>query len=254
MAELAGCGVLVTRPAAQAVDLVAAIEEAGGSAVSLPALEISGRDRAAVEEQLADLPEPDITLFVSPNAARFGIDYAKGLIGCIGPGTANAVRELGHTVDIVPAGGYNSEHLLMTPQLEDINGKVIRIVRGQSGRELLGSTLAHRGARVDYLSVYERQCPEHPTALVDEVLSRWKAGRIHAWTIMSVETLDNFLALTGDEGAALAARTPLVTPAERVLKEAEERLPGVFVALSHGTSADDLVESIDGVIVPGSKE
>lgn len=252
MTDLAGCGVLVTRPAGQAKELVAAIEAAGGSAVTLPALEITGRESAAIDKQLADLPEPDITLYVSPNAARFGIDYAQGLVGCIGPGTANAVRELGGEVDIVPQGGFNSEHLLMTPQLEDISGKSIRIVRGQSGRELLGATLQHRGARVDYLSVYERRCPEHPASLVDDVLARWKRGGVHAWTIMSVETLDNFLALTGEEGAALASRTPLVTPAERVLKEAEERLPGVFVALSRGTSADDLVDSIDGVIVPRS--
>ena len=252
MADLAGRGVLVTRPLAQSEDFVNAIEAAGGAAVCLPALEIAGLEEDAIDSQLADLPDADITLFVSPNAARFGIRHAQGLIGSIGPGTANAIRELGHVVDIVPDGGYNSEHLLMTPALSDITGKTIRIVRGQSGRELLGQTLAHRGARVDYLSVYTRRRPEHPQALLDDVLSRWKSGGIHAWTIMSVETLDNFLALAGEDGAALAARTPLVTPAERVLKEAEERLPGVFVALSQGTSADDLVEAVDGVIVPES--
>ncbi len=250
MAELAGRGVLITRPVAQSEELVTAIEAAGGEAVCLPALEIAGLDDTSVREQLANLPDADITLFVSPNAARYGVEYAQGLVGSIGPGTAGTLRELGHRVDIIPEGGYNSEHLLMTPALGDIDGKTIRIVRGESGRELLGQTLAHRGARVDYLSVYTRRRPEHPQALLDDVLSRWKSGGIDAWTIMSVETLDNFLAMTGEDGAALAARTPLVTPAERVLKEAEERLPGVFVALSQGTAADDLVDAVDGVIVP----
>ncbi|MEM1174038.1 MAG: uroporphyrinogen-III synthase [Pseudomonadota bacterium] len=252
MAELAGRGVLVTRPVAQSEELVDAIEAAGGDAVCLPALEIAGLDETSIDTQLASLPDPDITLFVSPNAVRFGLPYAKGLVGSIGPGTAGAIRALDRAVDIVPEGGYNSEHLLMTPALSDITGKTIRIVRGQSGRELLGQTLAHRGARVDYLSVYTRRRPEHPQARLDEVLSRWSSGGIDAWIIMSVETLDNFLALTGEEGAALAARTPLVTPAERVLKEAEERLPGVFVALSQGTAATDLVDAVDGVIVPQS--
>ncbi|MEM6512518.1 MAG: uroporphyrinogen-III synthase [Pseudomonadota bacterium] len=252
MAELTGRGVLVTRPTGQSDALIDAIEAAGGAAVCLPALEIAARDSDAVKAELAGLPSPDITLFVSPNAVHFGLDHAAGAIGCIGPGTANAIRQNGGRVDIVPDGGYNSEHLLMTPALADIDGKTIRIVRGQSGRELLGQTLAHRGARVDYLSVYTRRCPDHPRALVDDVLAGWEAGDIDAWTIMSVETLDNFLTLTGERGARLAAGTPLVTPAERVLKEAEERLPGVFVALSHGTSADDLVDAVDGVIVPQS--
>ncbi len=250
MPDLRSRSVLVTRPAGQSRPLEDAIRDAGGVPVSLPALEISARDSGDIAAELDKLPAADISLFVSPNAVAFGIDYATGRVGAIGPGTANAIREQGRSVDIVPQGGFNSEHLLMHDAFADIDGKAIRIIRGQSGRELLGSTLAHRGARVDYLSVYERRCPTHPEDRINKVLDNWVQDGFAAWTILSVETLDNFLAIVGEKGATLAAATPLVTPAERVLKEAEERLPGVFVALSHGTSAEEIVDAVDAVMVP----
>jgi uroporphyrinogen-III synthase len=247
--DLSGCGVLITRPAEQSGPLIDAIVAAGGTALCLPALEISARDADEIAAELDGLPEPDITLFVSPNAVRFGIAYAGGLVGAIGPGTAAAIREAGVTVDIVPSAGYASEQLLMEDTLNDLRGRTVRIVRGQSGRELLGSTLAHRGARVDYLGVYERRAASPDPQTVDEVLSRWERGGIDAWTIMSVETLDHFLDIVGVRGRELAARTPLVTPAERVIIEAGERLPGAFVSQSDGTSPDALVDAIDAVIV-----
>ena len=247
--DLTGRGVLITRPAEQSGPLIDAIVAAGGSAVCLPALDIAARNADDVAADLGDLPDADITLFVSPNAVRFGIAYASGLVGAIGPGTAAAIRDAGVTVDIVPSAGYASEHLLMHEALKDLDGRTVRIVRGQSGRELLGATLEHRGACVDYLGVYERRAATPDRDTVDAVLSQWERGEIHAWTIMSVETLKHFLDIVGPRGEALAARTPLVTPAERVLKEAGERLPGAFVSLSDGTSPDALVDAIDAVIV-----
>lgn len=249
MPELGGQGVIVTRPADQQAELVDCIRAANGEPLCLAALEIAPRDPAAIRQDAERLDAPDITLFVSPNAVRYGLDFAGGNVGAIGPGTAAAIRARDIPVDIVPEAGFNSEHLLESDALRDIAGKTIRIIRGQTGRELLGATLAHRGGHVDYLSVYERRCPQHDRAEVDALLDRWASGKIAAWTIMSVETLDNFLTLIGEKGRDLAARTPLVTPAERVLKEAEERLPGVFVALSAGTSAQALVDAVDGVIV-----
>jgi len=248
-ANLTGRGVLITRPAEQSGALIDAIAAVGGTAISLPALDIRPRDSDAIAHDLETVPDADITLFVSPNAARFGHAFAQGLVGAIGPGTAAALREAGVNVDIVPNGGFASEHLLTHNALQGLGGKTVRIVRGQSGRELLGATLDHRGARVDYLSVYERRAASPDPEVIDDVLARWERGEIHAWTIMSVETLNHFLDIVGSRGEALAARTPLVTPAERVLKEVGERLPGAFCSLSDGTSPDALVDAIDAVIV-----
>ena len=125
----------------------------------------------------------------------------------------------------------------------------MRIVRGQSGRELLGATLAHRGANVDYLSVYARRRPAPDAKTITALLDAWSADQIHAWVIMSVETLTNFLELVGDAGAELARRTPLVSPASRVINEAGERLPGVFAAVADGTSPEALLDTIDSMMI-----
>ena len=48
-APLAGVGVLVTRPAEQAGDLIAAIEAAGGRSIVFPVIEIAPRSPQAIE-------------------------------------------------------------------------------------------------------------------------------------------------------------------------------------------------------------
>ncbi|MDJ0918318.1 MAG: uroporphyrinogen-III synthase [Woeseiaceae bacterium] len=250
MPDLKGRGVLVTRPKEQSAELIEAITAAGGRPFLYSALDVLGRDAADVDASLEDMQSPDIALFVSPNAVRFGVDYAgDAMIGAIGPATAAALERAGRTVDIRPDGGYDSEHLLMSDALSAIDGKNVRIIRGQSGRELLGTTLAHRGANVEYLSVYARQCPSPEPAETENLLAAWSNDEIHAWIIMSVETLDNFLSLVGDAGAELARRTPLVSPAARVINVASERLPGIFATVADGTSPDALLETIDSVMI-----
>lgn len=250
MPDLRGKGVILTRAADQSAELAAQIESANGRCFLFPSLEIAAAPSEQVQGSLDALPDADINLFVSPNAVRYGLPYCNsGRVGAIGPATAAAIRAAGRDVDIVPDGGYDSEHLLMSDALADIEGQQIRIYRGQRGRELLGSTLAHRGAQVDYVSVYSRRCPDRDPSAVDNLIDDWNAGNVHAWVVMSVETLDNFLGLIGDAGTALAARTPLVSPAARVINEAADRLPGVFATLSDGTSPEELLDAIDAVMV-----
>ncbi len=250
MPDLKGRGVLVTRPKEQSGEMTDAITAAGGKPFLYPALDVLGRDASEVDASLKDMQPPDITLFVSPNAVRFGVDYAgEAAIGAIGPATAAALERAGKTVDIQPDGGYDSEHLLMSDALSAIDGKTVRIIRGQRGRELLGTTLAHRGANVEYLSVYARQCPSPDPAETEDLIAAWSNDEIHAWIVMSVETLDNFLSLVGEAGIDLARRTPLVSPATRVINVASERLPGIFAAVADGTSPDALLETIDSMMI-----
>jgi len=242
---LAGIGVLVTRPTQQAAELVRAIEAAGGRAVCFPVIEITARSHQDVAADAARLAKPDIVIFVSRNAVEHGLEWSNGArIAAVGPATAAAIEAAARVVDVVPSGGFDSESLLAEAVLTDVAGKTIRIIRGNGGRELLAATLRERGAHVDYLEVYRRARPAVGDDEIAALCGRWQRGEIDVVTIMSVESLDNLLAMLPDSCRSLLVETPLVTPAARVLKEAIDRLPGCPAALAAGPGADEMVRAI----------
>ena len=51
----------------------------------------------------------------------------------------------------------NSEGLLALMPLQNVAGKRIAIIRGDSGRDLLRDALIQRGAEVKYLEVYRKR-------------------------------------------------------------------------------------------------
>jgi uroporphyrinogen-III synthase len=242
---LAGAGVLITRPRHQATELADAVSAAGGRPLLFPVLEIVPVAVEQTAAALAELNAPDIVIFVSPNAVLHGLAYAeRAQVAAIGPATRLAIEAAGGRVDIVPTQGFDSEHLLESPELTDVAGKIVRIVRGQSGRELLADTLRSRGATVEYLAVYDRVVPTPEAGEIDDLESLWAAGGVNVVTVMSVESLDNLVALLPASCRALLARTRLVTPASRVIKEALIRFPGIPTTLARGPQAGDLVAAI----------
>lgn len=242
---LKGLGVLVTRPRAQAAELIAAIEHQGGTAIAFPVIEIVPRVASDIAADVATLPRPDIALFVSRNAVCHGLAYANGALkGAIGSTTAAVIEAAGARVEIVPENGYDSESLLAEPALKDVAGKQIRIIRGDGGRELLASTLSERGAEVHYLSVYERRLPESSRRSLATIEATWREGRINVITVMSVETLNNLIDLLPDWCVQHLDEVPLVTPSARVIKEVLDRFPASRPVLAAGPRASDMVDAI----------
>jgi uroporphyrinogen-III synthase len=244
---LDGVGVLVTRPEGRAGELNQAIEDAGGSVVAFPVLEIETRDEVILKDEQARLPAPDIAIFVSTNAVRFGLGYipASGVkIAAIGPTTRASIEAEGRTVDIYPASGFDSEHLLQEPELKQVQGKNVRIVRADSGRELLATMLRDRGARVDYLSAYRRLPKRHTDAELERLDRTWRAGGIQFVTVMSVATSESLWSLLPDYCRNALPATPLVTPSERVIQTASEKIPGIQAVLAQGPQAGDMVRAM----------
>lgn len=236
---------LVTRPAGQADELLAAIEAAGGKAISFPSLEIAPLAPGDVERVASGLRVADITVFVSPNAVRYGIDHAgSGAIAAVGPATARALADGGRPVDVLADAGFDSEHLLAEPRMRDVRGKVVRIVRGTAGRELLAETLRERGAIVEYLPVYERRTPVVDEHRLGRLEQAWKAGEIDVVVVMSVESLHGLLSLLPRSCRSLLAASRLVTPAARVIKEALSLFPGIQVTLADGPETENLLRAI----------
>jgi uroporphyrinogen-III synthase len=251
---LAGVGVLVTRPKHQSDALVAAIRHAGGNPIRFPSMEIAAVDAATVAAELAT---PEIAIFVSSNAVEHGLQYADGArIAVVGPATAAAVEAAGRSVNISSGTGFDSEQLLAAAELFSVTGKRIRIIRGQDGRELLADTLRARGAQIDYLQVYERRVPLYSLDEVESLLHVWESGRINVVTVMSVASFRNLLELLPESAIPLLTRTPLVTPAERVLKEVIDMFPELPTTLAAAPDADEMVRGVDRAIhrIPGQAQ
>lgn len=237
---LAGRTVLITRPAHQSAVLAQKVAAAGGTAFVFPALGIEPVAADRLEEALAYLAAADIAIFVSPNAAQFGMAaiHARGglpdtlQIFAVGPGTARALAGQGID-DVVTPDGQDSETLLALPQLQAVAGRRVMIVRGVGGRALMADTLRARGAEVQFMECYRRTCPPTDPA---PLLARWQADGIDAVTIASAETLRNLAMLLGESGVSLLAATPLFAPHEKIA-EAARRFGIAHVVATAGGDA-----------------
>ena len=243
-ALLDNVGVLLTRPEEQSRETAEAISAHGGSVTIFPALVIAPRDHADIAADAGELTPADITVFISRNAVQHGIDWAEGRIAAIGPTTAAAIEDTGRRVDIRPAAGFDSEALLAEPAFADVAGLTVRIIRGDAGRETLADTLRARGARVDYLSAYERRLPQPTPQALADLEAAWTGGRIDVVVVMSVQSLGNLQRILPPACRERLATTPLVSPAARVIKEARQAFPGCPAILAAGPQTGDLVNAI----------
>jgi uroporphyrinogen-III synthase len=221
---LAGKGVVVTRPAQQAQPLARLIEEAGGSPILFPAIDI--RDVADIgpfERVVERLDEFDLAIFISPNAIERALRLIRARrelpprlrIAAIGGGSVRALERHGVTGVIAPQGRYDSEALL--ERSEVAGAKRVVIFRGEGGREHLGEALRGRGATVEYAECYARVRPAADPA---PLLRVWTGGDVHAVTATSSEGLRNFADMIGDGGSELLARTPVFVPHPRIAEAA----------------------------------
>ena len=111
----------------------------------------------------------------------------------------------------MPPARFDSESLLALPELAELTGQHVLIVRGVGGRSFLGETLAARGARLAYAEVYRRA---RPLADAAPLLARWRQD-VQVITATSGEVLDNLLTLIGRDGWGLLFAMPLVVVSER---------------------------------------
>jgi uroporphyrinogen-III synthase len=195
-----------------------AIQNAHGRPIGFPALEILGpRDKEQVRARLSAVAGADLLIFVSRNAVRYAFPFMPGTlpldlqIAAVGSATGQALADAGLEPTLVPRR-MDSEGLLELPALQDMQGRRVMIVRGDGGRELLKESLEERGARVEYIEVYRRRCPQRRP---DNLIRGWHK-MVDAVTVTSGDILDNLFRMLGEEGGALLRTTPLVVVSERL--------------------------------------
>ena len=163
-AELSGLRIVLTRPAGQVDALMSRIQAAGGEVLALPLLAIAPPSNPVHAEVLhAQLAHADAVIFISPNAVRMALaalpapDWPPvSRLVAIGQGTARALHEAGFSRVLTPSEGADSEAVLSLPELQQLAGQRILLVRGEGGRELLATALSERGAIVEHAVVYRR--------------------------------------------------------------------------------------------------
>lgn len=231
--ELAGRGILVTRPGERAGPLARMIEEAGGRAHLFPAIEI---EDLPPPPALARLERFDLAVFISPTAVAKVMPHVAAWpralrAAAVGGGTRRELERRGMPAVIAPAVGADSESLLATRELQDVAGKRIVIFRGEGGREVLGETLRERGAQIEYAACYRRLPPRGKP--------HWTPREIDAITISSSQGLANLFAAL--EAEFLRAR-PLFVPHARVADSARARAARVVVLA--GPSDEEMVAAL----------
>jgi uroporphyrinogen-III synthase len=226
---LAGVNVLVTRPREQAENLCALIEAAGGRALRLPLLDIAAvADPASAAELLNRPAFWDWLIFVSANAVRFALPLGdwthspapETRVAAVGRATADRLAAAGIRVDLIPEPQFNSESLLASPEMLEMAGRRVLIVRGRGGREHLAEALGARGAEVAYAEVYRRVFPETDA---DYWIDLQRRGEIHRAVVTSGEALENLLRLLGESATEFVQAVPLAVIGSRIERQARER-------------------------------
>ena len=239
MNALAGAGILVTRPVAQAARLAQLVRDAGGEAILFPALEIEPLDVAPIDARRAF----DMLIFVSPNAARLGFPLVRAAIdtrtkvAAIGSGTLAELKKSEVRDIISPQTGHDSEALFAV--LSDSPPRRALIVRGEGGREFLGDALRERGTSVEYLECYRRLKPARD---MQELLA--VRDGVKACTATSANIVANLFEMAGAAGSPWLRALPFFVSHSRVAAAAFSR--GTQTVFVTGNGDDALIAGITG--------
>ena len=241
--RLDGVGIVVTRPRLAAEWLATELAREGARVLVFPALELEAVDLSPASRAALDgLPRADLAIFISANAAERGLALARSAgqwparvrVAAIGEATAEALRNSGFAQVISPAERHDSDALLERPELQAVAGLHIIVFRGVGGRERLREVLESRGARVEQVECYRRVRPETDPA---PLLAALRRGEVQAVSVMSAETLENFVALAGPAASPWLERATLLVPHPAVGRHPDAARFGRVVVTGTGAAA-----------------
>jgi uroporphyrinogen-III synthase len=162
-ATLAGCTVVITRPAGTGSALARGVRKLGGTPLLLPGLSLhAAADSDALRASWRAAQHDDFMIFTSPAAVRYALALepcdARGIVISVGRGTARALQR--HGIDAqIPAARQASEGVLQLPAMQSLQGKRVALVTAPGGRGLLQEQITARGAWLRELHVYRRGAP-----------------------------------------------------------------------------------------------
>jgi len=226
--------VVITRPQAQAQELAQRVAAIGRSVTLFPLLDIFPlSDPAPLQKALREIERYALVAFVSPNAIDAAMaarsDWPLSVpLAVVGEGSRAALARHGLTDDRCTIYSprnrdrTDSETLLEELDLDALRDKDVLIVRGETGRELLGDALREAGARVTTIAAYRREAPDLTPARIAE-LQHLLDGQ-NDWVVTSSEALrflTQMVAQLEDEGGvAKMQQQRLIVPHVRIAEVA----------------------------------
>ena len=201
--SLTGIGIAITRPVDQAKKLSALIEQAGGTPILFPLIEITPLNNySQFEAVISEIETYDWAMFISSNAvqnampgiAKLGIPRSLKF-AAIGPVTASELQSFGVKDVLIPNDRFDSESLLALPEMQAVKNKRVLIVRGIGGRDVLAESLKARGAQVTFAECYQRI---NPQTNCDLLANLYREKKLHGIVVTSSEAMRHLLDLAGD--------------------------------------------------------
>lgn len=198
---LQNIGIAITRPIDQAKKLAKLIEQAGGTPILFPLIEITPlNDYSQFERVISEIGNYDWAIFISSNAVQNAMPRLVKLgipsnlqFAAIGPVTAKELQNFGVEEVLTPKERFDSESLLTLPEMTNVAGKKIMIIRGVGGRDVLAETLKARGAQVTFAESYQRINPQTDCDLLAQLYAE---NKLHGIVVTSSEAMRHLLDLT----------------------------------------------------------
>jgi len=254
---LTGLRILVGRARHQAGSLSSALRDLGAEVLEIPFIEIrKPRSYKPLDRALRNLDSYDWLILTSVNGVEAVCNRLNTLrvtnrklaqlkIAAIGPATADAIKEHGQKVHVVPKE-YIAESVVKSLR-NRVKGKRVLLARAKVARDIIPLELRKLGAHVDVVEAYETMIPQSSRNRLKATLQS-KTRRPQLITFTSSSTVKNFTALlkSGDlhktnlkqlDGILFASIGPITSATLRQLGlradiEAEQyTIPGLVAAI-----------------------
>jgi uroporphyrinogen III methyltransferase/synthase len=254
---LFGRRVLVTRPRAQAGELIDRLAALGAEAIEAPMIQIlPPEDPEPLRHAAAAAREFDWIVFTSPNAVHAfmhalldGERDIRALTGprlcTIGTGTAEALALQGIRADFIPDEARAEALVPALLRRSPLQGARVLLPRADIGREVVADQLREAGATVTDVIAYRTVLDETVRDTEGgDVYRRLLEGHIDVVTFTSPSAVRNFVRLFGQEQAADLLTHTVVATIGPVTSEAAARL-GIQVTVQPATySIHAMVDAI----------
>jgi len=203
---------LVTRPAAQAAELVALLAEHGNDAISVPTVEIvPAPPGGALDDAIRSLDGAAWVVITSVNGASALLERMAALdrslpegvrVAAVGPATAAALEIGGLRVDHVPS---RYQTVAIAEELGDVAGRRVVLARADAATRDLPDALLQRGAAVEEVVAY--RTVEGPAGSRDRIRAAL-AQPLDGVTFTSGSTVRGLQALLSAPGVLRATALP----------------------------------------------